>query len=145
VKKFHFPLERVREWREKQVSFEEAALERLNAERAAIEERAAELDRERESNESAVLNAVCVDALSLRALDEYRRFARYRAASLVREGSACDGRIAVQRARIMEARRKVRLLDKLRDKKRRLWMVELEKEVDEQAAESYRARRASLA
>ena len=145
MKKFHFPLERVREWRDKQVSIEEAVLERLRAERAAIEEMAAALDRERESNEAAVLKAHTVDALSLRALDAYRRFARCRAAAMSRERDASDERIAAQRLRVMDARRKVRLLDKLREKRHRLWIAELDKEIEEQAAESYRARRASLA
>lgn len=140
MKKFHFPLERVREWRENQVAIEEVRLEHLESERRGIEENIANLDREKAANEGAVLAMEATDALTLRSLDEFRRFARFRQAALERDRSAAGARIAEQRVRIMEAQRKVRLLDKLKARRRKLWNVAFDKEIEQQAAESYLAR-----
>ncbi len=140
MKKFHFPLERVRDWRGKQVSLEEAKLERLNGEKCGVDAQLAALAQERTANETAVLRVDSIDALELRALDEYRRFARFRQATLERERAEWDRQIAEQRANIMEAQRKVRLLDKLRERKHKLWEAGFDKEIEEQGAEAFRAR-----
>jgi flagellar export protein FliJ len=140
VKKFHFPLERVRQWREKQVAVEQARLEQLHGDRGAIEERIAALGKERAANDAAVVGGGTADALSLRSLDEYRRFARYRHAALERERAECDQRIAAQQAVIMEAQRKVRLLDKLKSRKHKLWSAAFDREIDAQAAEAFLAK-----
>jgi flagellar export protein FliJ len=140
VKKFHFPLERVREWRETQARLEEAKLEKLNEERRAVEERMIELEREKSENETAVLGGESTDALALRALDEYRRFAKFRRSTLAREREDADAKAAAQRSRIIEAQRRVRLLEKLKARKAKLWHVSLDKEIEEQAAEAFLAK-----
>lgn len=140
MKKFHFPLERVREWREKQVAIEEVHLERLYTERRGILGRIGDLCAERDLNDRAVLKGASTDSLLLQALGEFRRFARFRESNLAREQSQCDERIAAQRLKIIEGQRKVRLLDKLKQKKHKAWTIDFEREIDEQAAEAFRSK-----
>lgn len=137
MKRFHFSLERVREWREKQVAVEEAKLERLMAGRNHLLAQIEELESERRANDGAVLHSSGADSFTLQALDEFRRFSRYRRAELDRAIAACDRQALEQRQRILEAQRKVRLLDKLRERKRRSWDLEFEKELAAEAAEAF--------
>lgn len=140
MKKFHFPLARVREWRENQVTVEEARLERIVTERAAIQERRDAIERERSAEEAAVLGGASTDSFSLQALGEYRTFATRRIAALDRERVGCESRLVEQRKRVIEAQRKVRLLEKLEERRRKEWTTAFTRELDEQAAESHRSR-----
>jgi hypothetical protein len=140
VKKFHFPLERVRQWRENQLALEEIRLEEMETQRLRIDAGLADLAREKAAGEQAVLDMDAPDALTLRSLDEFRRFSGRRRAALQQDRAAAEARIAAQRLRIVEAQRNVRLLDKLQARRRRLWDIAFDREIEEQAAEAFRAR-----
>lgn len=139
MKKFHFPLERVREWRRTQVAIETAKLEALFAERGRIEQRMAAIEREYAASAATVLRGSTADAVALQSLDSYRSFVIRHQVNLRAERVACDDRIAAQRAQLLEAQRKVRLLDKLEERKQRVWKASFERELEEQSAEAYRA------
>jgi flagellar export protein FliJ len=140
MKKFDFRLERVRQWREKQISIEEARLERLFAESAAIHSRIAELEREQQRNEASVTRATGVEAVELEAIDAFRRHAKIQRRLLAEQQAGCARRIETQRAALMEARRKFELLNQLKQRKLHLWTAEFDRDLEAQAAESYLAR-----
>jgi hypothetical protein len=140
VKAFHFQLERVRAWREKQLAIEEAQLERLFSERALTEERRRLLDREAHDCSSAVCRAAAIDAVQLHALDAFRRFAAQQQKALAQSLISCDQRIAQQQQRIVEARRRLELLDKLKERRLVAWNIGLARELEMQAGEIYLAK-----
>jgi flagellar biosynthesis chaperone FliJ len=140
MKRFEFSLERVREWREKRVSIEEARMERLVAELQAVEARRVELERECERNESAVIRAPSVASSELRAIDDFRRYVRAQRRVLANARSDCERKMEDQRQRIVEARREAELLDKLKHRRLRAWKHEFDKEIESQAADAYLAK-----
>ena len=140
MKRFQFPLERVREWREKQVAVEEAKLQRLFREMSAISDARAELDAELEGNEQMLLHDPGVSALDLRALDAFRRYAKAERARIENLRADCARRIEEQRAAIMEARRRYQLLDRLKQRNLRLWTADMNRELEANAAEAYLAK-----
>ena len=75
MKRFEFPLERVMQWREKQVSLEESRLERLNSELTILDARRRSLDQEQIQSARAVVEASSVTAAQLESIDLFRRYA----------------------------------------------------------------------
>lgn len=140
MKRFEFPLERVRQWREKRVSIEEARMERLTAELQAVETRRAELEQERSSNELAVMRTGAVDSAQLQAMEGFGRYVRAQRTVLANARIDCERKIAEQRQRIIEARREAQLLDKLRERRLTTWQIEFDKDIEAQAAEAYLAK-----
>jgi flagellar export protein FliJ len=140
MKRFDFPLERVREWREKQVAVEEAKLERLFAELSAIAAARAELDAEQARNEQLVVQAGGVTASDLQALDGFRRYVKAERGRIETLRADCSKRIEQQRAAILEARRRYELLGRLKQRSLRLWTAEMNRELEANAAEAYLAK-----
>lgn len=145
MKRFEFTLDRVLEWRTKQVSVEEGKLEALHGELRSIEERRAALTRDRTENEALVLQDGVAEASELRSLDDFRRYVRYQCVLLDRESTNCDARIAAQRERVRTAQRDAQLLERLKQNRRVAWKSDFDKELEEQAAEAYLAKWAASA
>lgn len=139
MKNFDFPLDKVRQYREKQAQIEESRLERLYAGRRSVELRREALNRSRIETEKSVLSAQSVPAADLAALDRWRRFTEQQNVVIAQQLAQCDAEIAVQRGRVMEARRKFQLLDKLKERRRAAWQAECDRELEQQASESYLA------
>ena len=140
MKRFDFPLERVREWREKQLAVEEAKLERLFAELGAIAAARVELDAEQARNEQMVVQSSGVTASDLQALDGFRRYVKAERARIENLRADCDKRIKEQRAAILEARRRYELLARLKQRSLRLWTAGMNRELEASAAEAYLAK-----
>jgi flagellar export protein FliJ len=140
MKAFRFPFERIREWRGQQLEIEEARLQRLFAERNALRARRAELDRQRLAEEQALRAPAVAQAEELAALDA---FARYVIAEKKRLGEAeaeCERRIEAQQAAVLEARRRVELLDRLKEKQLSEWRREFDREQENLAGELFLAK-----
>jgi flagellar export protein FliJ len=140
MKTFTFPLERVRQWREKQVTIEEAGLQQLFSERNLLEERRKLLEQEARESAAAVLRAKAFDALELQAIDAFRRYAVAQRAAIAAAVDQCDQRIAEQRAKLLEAQRRFELLEKLKDRKLKAWTAEFAREIEAQAGELFLAK-----
>ena len=140
MKRFDFPLERVREWREKQVAIEEAKLEHLFRELNTIAAARAELDAEQSRNEQMVVHAAGATASDLQALDGFRRHVKAERARIENLRADCSKRIDVQRAAILEARRRYELLGRLKQRSLRLWTAGMNRELEASAAEAYLAK-----
>lgn len=140
MKKFTFTLERVREWREKQHAIEQARLETLLAERANIQLRRTLLEKEVEETRRLAAHAPEIAAPELQALDAFLRYAVIERGRIASALAGCERRIGEQQSRVLEARRRVELLKKLRAKKWTAWNAELAREIEAQAGEAFLAK-----
>jgi flagellar export protein FliJ len=140
MKKFHFPLDRVMDWRRTQTRIEEAKLERLHREIRGIQARQAELDGQRTESEKALHGAASVTGLQLAELDAFQRFSVAENARLERQRTECGQRVAAQIQLVAEKRRDVRLLERLKEQRLKTWNSELGREIDAQADETYLAK-----
>jgi hypothetical protein len=96
VKKFVFRLDRVLAWRKTQEHLEEAKLERLHADRRALEMRQRILEDQRDRAVAAVTGGRTAMGFELAALDAYRRSATAHAFRLAASRLELEGRIAAQ-------------------------------------------------
>ncbi|HEU0138697.1 MAG TPA: hypothetical protein VFQ79_03260 [Bryobacteraceae bacterium] len=140
MKRFEFRLERVREFRSGQVSLEESKLHALLSEVQALEAARAELDRQRLSEARALVSLGRVEAAELTALETYRMAAVRRAHDLDRRAAVCRQHAENQRVRVLEARRKMKLLDRLKEKALAKWCIQENAEIENLAAEAYLAK-----
>lgn len=140
MKRFHFPLDPVRRWRGEQARAAEIGLERLQEERS-VRRRAIEFLQAGVSAEVArVLESGTVDAVSLGALDAYRRHTARECGRISVEISQWDQRIEEQRQRVVAARRQARLLDRLRERHFEQWKTEAAREEEQLASDLFLAR-----
>ena len=139
MKKFHFPLDRVMDWRETQARVEESKLEALYAELRAIDAAARGLDQEREAAEEKVA-ARGASGFDLARLGDFRRFSIAERTRLEQRRADCSRRIAAQIEAVAASRRGVRLLERLKQQKLTAWNQELSREIDARADETYLAK-----
>lgn len=140
MKRFVFRLESVLRWRRSLFEQEQNRLHALVAERDAILLRLKELEELRQRAEQALLEAPAVTGSELAALEAYRRRLNLERARKQQELTDCEARIEAQRQRVLEAQRRVRLLERLRERRFSEWEAELNRELEALAAESYLAR-----
>jgi hypothetical protein len=76
----------------------------------------------------------------LAALGSFRLHVRKKNAELAARRVECEARLAAGRGEMLEARRRLRLLERLRDRRFEDWRLARDKELEELAAESYLAR-----
>ena len=139
MKKFEFSLGRVLDWRETLARVEESKLERLYAERRAIESSKAVLLTERSRTEQAVAHAPDHTGLELEAFDAFRRFTVAEHTRLEQRRAECTKKISAQIQVVAAKRRDVRLLEHLRQKRLLDWRRDLGREMEIQAGEIYLA------
>ncbi len=144
MKRFEFALKRVRQWRQTQVDIEMGKLQELFGElrrlRGEVAQlagavQAAEHDLEVQAGEGKVLQPV-----ALSGLDSFRMFAKREQAVLARQQAELSRQIALQRRRLIDARRDYRLLDKLRERALAAWERENDKETEALAGELHLAK-----
>lgn len=140
MKRFRFPLEPVRRWRQEQARVEEMNLERLREECAARRRALDTLEARAIAEAEAVLRCQSLEAASLGVLDSYRRYARREAARMSGEIGQWEQRISGQQKRVIEARRQARLLDRLHERYFEKWEMEAAREQEQLAAELFLAR-----
>jgi len=140
MKPFRFPLDRVLEWRREELETEQAALRALQAERERLQARRRMLEGNLEAEQRALVASPSVDSQALEALESWKVWVRGEFRRLEILAQELDGRIAVQRFKTLEAQRRVKLLERLREKAYRRWTAELNRELENFAAEAYLAR-----
>jgi flagellar export protein FliJ len=140
MRAFQFPLETVRQWRHTQREIEEGTLARLFGERQRIAEERRRLEESRSASERSLLAAAAVPAAELAALDSYRQHIRAEGSRLDQRDQDCAKRIAAQRRRVLEARQKAELLDRLKARKLAEWRSEVDRGQEALAAELYLAK-----
>ena len=139
MKRFSFPLETARRWRDRQAEIEEVRLQSLLAERQKIEDRFVSLQAELDAEHRRIEDVSCY-AGELARLDDFRIWVTHERERLKNSAVECEKRIAAQRAALMEARRRFQLVDRLKEKALLDWTHASAKEEEDLAAEVYLAR-----
>jgi flagellar export protein FliJ len=143
LKRFSFSLEQVRRWRESERDKEEARLQALFAELNQLERVRVELGNAAAKAEESVRptpEAPLPPIQELQALDSYRCYVRRECQRLVGLRSRLETRIATQRRILVEAERKLEVLDILREERLAEWKRDLDKEQEDLVAELVVAR-----
>lgn len=137
MKRFQFPLERVRRWREEQAEYEKSRLQQLHGQLAALGEEKSRVERERVQCAQRILGQASVEPGELAALDVYRAHVRSRIERIEDRRREVQGWIEQQRQRVLEARRRAELLERLKSKKLEEWQTAADREEETLAGEVY--------
>jgi hypothetical protein len=140
MKRFIFPLERVLDYRRVHLQIEECKLEQLHAELNGIDAHASALAADLALSQRALVTAPSVTAMEFATLDAFRRYTAFETVRADRARVDCRRRLTAQREAVTQRRRDVRLLENLRDRRLRTWKAGLDREIEQQAAESFLAR-----
>ena len=141
MKRFSFRLEQVRRWRQDQAGLEEMRLQQLYAELNTILVEQREIAAAADESRRAVLAKSAMSAGELNSLEAYHDYATHNIRRLKQKEEELRVRIGEQRRRVLEAHRRFRLLDGLRNKALAAWTAACDKEQEEVAAELYLAKR----
>src|SRR6266545_5211133 len=140
MKAFTFPLEKALEWRRIELELEEVRYKRQCAEVAELDRQRAEIEASGIRAEIQVREWNPVVAGDLAALGSFRLRVKGEEAEIARRRAECVSKLAAQQARMLEARRRCRLLERLKYRRLAEWKFAQDRELDEIAAESYLAR-----
>lgn len=137
---FRFPLERVLEWRRGELELAELKLQQLTVAVAAVDKALAELETAGIQAEILVRDWSPVCGRDLTALGSFRLQVRKKNQDLAARRAECAGHLAAGRSAMLEARRRFRLLERLKERRWEAWRLARDKELEELASESYLAR-----
>jgi flagellar export protein FliJ len=140
MKAFHFRLERVLEWRQTEFELAEHRLREAAAALGRLDEESRRLSAGREAAERAVRTADSVDGADLVAHSGYLRRLRRDADALAARRVQLDRELAARQQRLIEARRRLRIIEKCRERRLVAWEAQLGREIEAFAGESYLAR-----
>ncbi|MBV9267788.1 MAG: hypothetical protein JO061_16585 [Acidobacteriaceae bacterium] len=135
MKAFRFNLARVLDLRESEAKAEESKLEQMYAMRARMEAERDALINGFERMAVAIKSQQALQPSELMALDRYKARVEREKTELAARLRAHEEAIGKQRARVVEARARVRLLEKLREKRKAEWQVGADREMEELAAD----------
>jgi flagellar export protein FliJ len=137
---FRFPLERVLGWRRTELEVEEHKFQQLLAAVAAVDREMADLAATRVQAETTVREWSPLSGSDLAALGSFRLYALKKNTELAARRVVCAKRVADGRNAMLEARRRFRLLERLRERRYEEWRLAGDKELEDLASESYLAR-----
>ena len=140
MKRFEFRLARVRDFRRRQLEIEEAKLDVLRAERQQIEAESLRLENEVAGTRNSLMVTGSVEAQELVAADHYLHCLAIEGKRQAAKLADWQQRTAKQQQAMVEARRRLRLLEKLEEKQLRLWKEEADREQVNLSTELYLAR-----
>jgi flagellar export protein FliJ len=137
VKSFHFPLQRVLEWRELQMRREEEKLSTLQNQLAEVLHRENALAMAQLNAEMALLGQASVEGSEFRALAAFQLRIRGEKISLLASRRNIEEQVAEQRKRLLKARKDCKILGNLKDRRKKAWTYLADRELENTAAESY--------
>jgi len=138
MKRFFFPLERVLDFRRTELDSAQRALDLAAARRAELLRELADNGRQRDAS-----YAQTGSVIELRAREDFDRFLAKVRLRLREQVATIEKELERRRAQLVEAKRKCELLEKLRGRRWSEWTAEMERELEELAADAFRARLAS--
>jgi hypothetical protein len=136
---FRFRLAKALEWYGEQCRLEE---DRLREKIAALNHSRAELAQASEARihvERDLMQTAVLPAAELLALSRYRRRAIQDEQQLVEDRIRCERERDAQLVAVQAARRRVRLIEKIRERKLTEYTVEADRELEELAADAFRS------
>ena len=141
MKRFHFPLERVRLWRAEQVTLEQLRLEQVASRLARIREDKRQTLSARLQSEQQILTQPRIDATDLENLAAYRLHIGNKIRELDGRERQAEGAWIEQRQRVIQARRDAELLERLKQKAIGEWQAAADREQETLASELFLAKR----
>ena len=135
--KFRFSLARVLELRRAQLEMEQVQLQQKTAARAEADRRQGDLEAAGTDAECEIRRRDLLTGGDLEALGAYRLLVRQQIKEASARRAECEKDLDLQRAARMEAHRRVRLLERLQERRYAEWRAAEDKELDAAAAESY--------
>ena len=128
MRAFRFRLDRVLDWRRTQLDLEEGRLKQLHAAVAALDRQRAELESAGAAARRDVSTREAVEGFDLHLLEAFRAAVRSQCERLQQERRKREAEIARQQQKLLEARRRLRLLENLRERRRAEWRYEMDRE-----------------
>ena len=144
MKRFQFPVERVRLWRHEQAEMEELKLQQLNAELLRLTTQQQDLQNEAARSEEALRQGGPIVADELARLDDFKQYVRAHSKTLDEQRRQNEAKTVEQRKVLIEAKRKAKLLNQLKEKALSTWSSAHNKEQEELSAELFLAKRKRL-
>jgi flagellar export protein FliJ len=133
MKAFSFRLEQVKRWRETELSLQESRVAAAAAQvaeiRRAIEARRRELDAARVTGNA--------DGADLRAYADFRQRTEARIRDLEGQAVVAQRTLATEMNRLVEANRKVKLIENLKQRAQSAWTREFDRELSAFADEAF--------
>lgn len=136
MKSFRFRLEQVLSWRGAQLTLAETKAEQLLGSLRTTNEAMADVMERRAAAQATVGRAASITGAELGAFEASRVWAIREEKRLAARGVALRQSIEVQNRCVTEARRGVKLIERLKARKHAGWKAEADHELDELAAES---------
>jgi hypothetical protein len=136
MRRFEFRLESVLGWRIIERDLAEGRLEQLFTERRGWNEQALALETRRREC-AQLITAKTFDGQQLAALAYHRHYLEREAARMAAQREDCEKRIAAQQQRVVEAERKVRLLERLKERRLAEWTFDFNRELEALASETF--------
>jgi flagellar export protein FliJ len=130
MKNFNFRLDRVLDWRRTEMEMEETRLKQLRAAQAAIEQEKTMLESARDSAVRTLLGQPSVYGAELQLLSGYNAAVKLLFARLDEKQRASEHAAAAQQQKLLEARRRLRLLENLRERRLAEWKYETERQLE---------------
>jgi len=137
---FRFPLQKVLDWRRTELELAEARFKQQAAALAGLDRERAELEAAGIRTEIQVREWRPVSGGDLTALGGFRLQIRKRGQDMAARRVECAKELAARQNAMLEARRRLRLLERLKERRLAEWRVAETRELDEQAAVAYLAR-----
>lgn len=137
MKTFKFSLQRVLDWRALQLRAEEEKLATLQNKLTAIVAREKALFEAELQAEIELAKSDALTGMDLQRFAAFQLRVRSENASLKASRIQCDAQIVEQRKRLLKARKEVRVLEKLKEKRFETWTYLNDREVETIAAEAY--------
>jgi flagellar export protein FliJ len=140
MQRFRFRLDRVLEWRRKKYRLEETRLAECVALVRAAERRIEQLRDERASIERELLQRLAIPAADFLNLGRYRLRVDKEKIDLTEERRRRLQAAAEQRARVQQAQQRVKLLEKMRERRLEEYIAADNRELEALAAEAFLSR-----
>ena len=140
MQNFRFSLEKILSWRRTELQAEEARLAALFAERSRLDGAREQIRAARDSASSRLIEAGTIDGADLASLSGFLRRMENELIALDRQRAQSGEAILKQRVRVVEFHRRVRLLEKLKDRRLGEWRLAWQRETDSLASEAFLAR-----
>jgi flagellar export protein FliJ len=133
---FRFPLQRVLSFRETQLSIEQAALERLAAELRTVITALSELDSRAAREAELVRQSRSFSGSDVAGIARAREWITRERKRLLARMAECEGDIAAKTADVLEAQRKVRLVERLKERRHASFIEDENRALEELAGDS---------
>ncbi len=140
MKAFHFPLQRVLDWRAVQLRAEEEKLSAIQNKLAEVLHRENALLAAELNAEMGLLGKPSMEGSEFRALAAFQLRLRHERISLLASRRGYENLLAEQRKRLLKARKDCKTVENLKEKRKTAWTYQNDRELENTAAESYISR-----